>query len=99
MGDVHDRARVLRIVTEPLPRGATIAVRDTGAGFNPEDAERLFEAFYTTKADGIGIGLAISRSIAEAHGGTLRAEANGSHGATFRFSLPHSADGTNPQAG
>jgi signal transduction histidine kinase/membrane protein implicated in regulation of membrane protease activity len=88
MADVRDRARVLRITTARAGRGATITARDTGTGFRSEDAERLFEAFYTTKADGIGVGLAISRSIAEAHGGTLRAEANPSGGATFRLTLP-----------
>lgn len=88
MTEIHDRARVLRIATGRAGNKVTMAVRDSGAGFSPADAERLFEAFYTTKADGIGVGLAISRSIAEAHGGTLRAEANAAGGASFHFSLP-----------
>jgi signal transduction histidine kinase len=90
MADLDGRARVLRIATGRAGAHATIAVRDTGSGFSPADAERLFEAFYTTKADGIGIGLAISRSIAEAHGGTLKAEANPAGGASFHLSLPAS---------
>ena len=88
MTDVHDRARVLRIATGRAGTCVTMAVRDSGIGFSPADAKRLFEAFYTTKADGIGVGLAISLSIAEAHGGTLLAEINPAGGASFHFSLP-----------
>lgn len=98
MIDVDGRARVLRIATGRSGTRATIDVRDTGAGFSPADAERLFEAFYTTKADGIGVGLAISRSIAEAHGGTLKAEANPAGGATFHVSLPASEAAGPPAA-
>ena len=65
-----------------------IAVRDFGNGFNPEDNERLFDAFYTTKSNGMGMGLRISRSIAEAHGGRLWAQANADAGATFLLALP-----------
>ena len=57
-------------------------------GLSPEQMERLFDAFYSTKADGMGMGLSISRSIAEAHGGRLWAESNDGHGAIFRFTLP-----------
>ena len=63
-------------------------MRDSGTGLDPKRADRLFEAFYTTKAEGIGIGLSISRSIVEAHGGRLWASPNEPHGAVFRFSLP-----------
>ena len=66
----------------------TVEVRDSGPGVDPAQAERLFEAFYSTKDDGIGMGLSISRSIIEAHGGRLWVEPNGPHGAAFRFSLP-----------
>ena len=65
-----------------------VEVRDTGPGLDPEKRDRLFQSFYTTKPDGIGMGLAISRSIVEAHGGRLSSAANQSHGAVFRFTLP-----------
>lgn len=65
-----------------------ICVEDAGIGFQPNETERLFEAFYTTKSQGMGMGLAISRSIIEAHGGRLWAEPNQGPGATFLFSLP-----------
>ena len=68
-------------------------MRDSGTGLDPERAERVFEAFYTTKPEGIGIGLSISRSIVEAHGGRLSASANEPHGAVFRFSLPVAREG------
>ncbi len=69
-----------------------IAVADTGPGIAPEIAERLFQPFVTTKAHGMGVGLSICRSIVEAHGGTLQAEANPEGGTIFRFSLPPAAD-------
>ena len=69
-------------------KSVTVEVRDSGTGLDPKSAERVFEAFYTTKAEGIGIGLSISRSIIEAHGGRLWASPNEPHGAVFRFSLP-----------
>jgi signal transduction histidine kinase len=65
-----------------------ISVEDRGAGFRPEDSERLFEAFFTTKRHGMGMGLRISRSIVEAHGGRLWATSDKGHGATFRCVLP-----------
>ena len=68
-----------------------VSVVDTGPGFDPDSGNRLFDAFYTTKAEGMGMGLAISRSIIEAHGGRLWAESQPGRGAIFRFTLP--ADG------
>jgi signal transduction histidine kinase len=65
-----------------------VAVRDTGPGFDPDSRDRLFMAFYTTKPDGMGMGLAICRSIIEAHGGRLWATANQPRGASFQFTLP-----------
>jgi PAS domain S-box-containing protein len=65
-----------------------IAVRDSGQGLDPKGLDRLFDAFYTTKPKGLGMGLAISRSIIEAHGGRLWAKANASRGAIFQFALP-----------
>ena len=61
-------------------------------GFAPQDSERLFEAFYTTKPQGMGIGLSVSRSVLERHGGRLWAVAHEGTGATFSFSLPAVAD-------
>lgn len=65
-----------------------ITVRDSGAGLDAQSLDRLFEAFYTTKPEGLGMGLAISRSIIEVHGGRLWATANAPHGAVFHFTLP-----------
>ena len=65
-----------------------VEVRDTGTGLDPGHVDRLFQSFYTTKAEGMGMGLAISRSIIEAHGGRLEAMPNEPHGAVFRFTLP-----------
>ena len=65
-----------------------IAVRDSGPGIDPKSLDRLFGAFYTTKPQGLGMGLAISRSIIEAHGGRLWAVANEPKGAVFQFTLP-----------
>jgi signal transduction histidine kinase len=69
-----------------------VSVQDAGTGFKPEEAGRLFEAFYTTKPQGMGMGLAISRTIIEAHGGRLWAEPNQGPGATFLLSLPAAGD-------
>ncbi len=70
-----------------------IAVRDSGPGLDPQSLDRLFEAFYTTKPHGLGLGLAISRSIIEAHGGRLWATANVPHGAVVQFTLPIGSEG------
>ena len=89
MSAVHDRSRELTIVSRQDGSNAVLVeVRDSGNGLDAQRAEQVFEAFYTTKAEGIGIGLSISRSIIEAHGGRLWASANAPHGAVFRFSLP-----------
>jgi len=70
------------------PRGVLVTVRDSGPGLDPKELDHLFTAFYTTKPQGMGMGLAISRSIIEAHGGRLWATANEHRGATFQFTLP-----------
>jgi C4-dicarboxylate-specific signal transduction histidine kinase len=89
MRAVSDRARVLRIRTEEQPSGSIVVlVQDSGVGLDPQDSSRMFEAFYTTKGQGIGMGLTISRSIIEAHGGRLWAVANDGPGSTFCFRLP-----------
>jgi PAS domain S-box-containing protein len=88
MSAVRDRARELTIVSARDNGNAVVEVRDSGTGLDPQGAERVFEAFYTTKPEGLGIGLSISRSIIKAHGGQLWAGANEPHGAVFRILLP-----------
>src|SRR5712671_3661299 len=89
MSAVNDRPRQLQIRTE---RGTDdevrLTVQDTGVGLDPQAMDRLFQAFYTTKNDGMGIGLSVSRSIIERHHGRLWAEPNDGPGATFSFSIP-----------
>jgi PAS domain S-box-containing protein len=89
MARVTDRARVLEVRSE-RHRSDTVlvAVRDSGVGLDPEHRVRIFDAFYTTKPEGMGMGLAISRSIVEAHGGRLWAIPNDGPGTTFQFTLP-----------
>lgn len=83
--------RDLVISTENTrPDEITVAVRDSGPGLDPHDRERLFDTFFTTKKDGIGLGLSISRTIVEAHGGRLWATTNEEAGATFQFTVPTS---------
>jgi len=89
MSAIEDRPRELVVRTERDEGDhVRLTVRDTGAGFDPQSANRLFETFYTTKREGMGIGLSISRSIIERHQGRLWAAANDGPGATFAFSIP-----------
>jgi C4-dicarboxylate-specific signal transduction histidine kinase len=89
MRAVSDRVRVLRIRAEEQPSGnIVVLVQDSGVGVDPAHLSRIFEAFYTTKAEGIGMGLTISRSIIEAHGGRLWPVGNDGPGSTFCFTLP-----------
>src|SRR6185295_1145729 len=81
--------RELLIGTEQTQTGGVlVSVRDSGPGIDPDQFDRLFEAFYTTKSSGVGMGLSICRSIIDAHGGRLWADANKPRGAVFRFTLP-----------
>jgi PAS domain S-box-containing protein len=97
MSGVEEAAREIRISTgRAAPNGVLVTVRDCGPGLDPENGDRLFEAFYTTKPDGLGMGLAICRSIIEAHGGRLWATANEPRGAVFQFTLPLERDETVP---
>jgi len=89
MSGVDDRSRQLVIRTERDEENRVrLSVRDTGTGFEPQGVERLFDAFYTTKSGGMGIGLSVSRSIIESHKGRLWATLNDGAGATFSFSIP-----------
>ncbi len=92
MGGLHDRSRDLMVATAREPGGIVVTVRDSGPGLDEAELERLFEPFYTTKPEGMGMGLAISRTIIEAHGGQLGAMSNAPHGATFWFRLPADED-------
>jgi signal transduction histidine kinase len=69
-----------------------VAVQDSGIGLDSQTLERMFDAFYTTKSTGMGMGLSISRTIIKAHGGQLWAEPSSGHGATFQFILPNTGE-------
>jgi C4-dicarboxylate-specific signal transduction histidine kinase len=89
MREVSGRPRELLVQTLAHPGGQVlVAVRDAGVGLHPDARGRIFDAFYTTKPGGMGMGLSISRSIVEGHGGRLWVEQNEGPGATFRFTLP-----------
>jgi C4-dicarboxylate-specific signal transduction histidine kinase len=89
MSGVEDGNRELQISTVSIePEGVRVAVRDTGHGLRPESLPRLFEPFYTTKPEGMGMGLSICRSIIEAHGGRLWATRCEPRGALFQFTIP-----------
>jgi signal transduction histidine kinase len=89
MGSIEEGVRELLITTKQHEAGGVlVAVRDSGPGINPEHLDRVFDAFYTTKSSGLGMGLSICRSIIEAHGGRLWADANEPRGAVFQFTLP-----------
>jgi len=93
MSSVDHRPRQLLIRTKQDGNGAVrLSVQDNGVGIQPESINKLFDAFYTTKSDGMGIGLSVSRSIIETHQGSLWATPNDGPGATFSFSIPHVAD-------
>ena len=89
MSTVQNRARVLRIKTEVHnPDSVLITVEDSGTGIDPENLDRVFDAFFTTKSHGMGMGLSICRSIIESHDGRLSVAPAGSHGSIFYVSLP-----------
>jgi PAS domain S-box-containing protein len=92
MDSVEAGARELLVSTEQDHTGVLVAVRDSGPGINAAHLERVFEAFYTTKSGGTGMGLLICRSIIDAHGGKLWAEANEPRGAVFQFTLPEAQE-------
>ncbi len=89
LGSVTEHPRVLRVRSETNePDAVVVTVEDSGAGIDPNSTERIFDTFYTTKSHGMGIGLAISRSIVEAHGGRISASPGNPHGAVFQVVLP-----------
>ena len=97
MSGASEGARELLISTRNTkPGGVSVAVRDSGPGLDTESVDRLFEAFYTTKPGGMGMGLAICRSIIETHGGQLSAGTNEPRGAIFQFTLPGEENETVP---
>jgi PAS domain S-box-containing protein len=90
MASVDAGARELLIsIKQNETNGIVVAVGDSGPGIDPKNLDRVFEAFYTTKSSGVGMGLSICRSIIEAHGGRLWADANKPRGAVFQFTLPN----------
>jgi PAS domain S-box-containing protein len=98
MVGVEDRPRELLVKTQREEDRVRLSVQDAGCGINPQDFERLFEAFYTTKSGGMGIGLSVSRSIIERHQGRLWAEPNDGPGTTFVFSIPQGSNSANDGA-
>jgi signal transduction histidine kinase len=97
MSGTDRAARETRISTgTEASSGVLVTVQDFGPGLDPQSLDRLFEACYTTKPDGLGMGLPICRSIIEAHGGRLWATPNEPRGAVFQFTLPIERDETVP---
>jgi signal transduction histidine kinase len=88
MATVDDRPRQLVIRSRVGADEVTVTVRDAGVGIDPGAVDQLFSAFFSTKPGGMGMGLSISRSIIEAHGGRFWATPNADHGASFHFTLP-----------
>jgi signal transduction histidine kinase len=94
MSEIHERPRDLLIRTERASGDhARLTVKDAGVGLDPTNLEKLFEAFFTTKNNGMGIGLSVSRTIIESHRGRLWASLNEGPGATFAFSIPSRVEG------
>lgn len=91
MNGISDRPRLLRIRTGCNAGAVSVSVEDSGVGLDPQTIERLFDRFFTTKQDGLGMGLAICQSIVVSHGGRLVAKPNDGAGATFQFTLPTEA--------
>jgi signal transduction histidine kinase len=89
MRSINDRTRLLRVKSEAVGSGGVaISVQDNGPGIDPKNIDRIFDPFFSTKSDGMGLGLAICRSLIEAHGGTLSVSPSVSQGAAFHINLP-----------
>src|SRR5215472_4241585 len=93
MVSVADRPHMLGVRSERLEDWVLISVQDSGTGIHPEHAERLFDAFFTTKPNGIGLGLPICRSIVESHGGRLSVSPVHTYGSVFQVMLPAAHQG------
>jgi signal transduction histidine kinase len=94
MAGIDDRPRSLAIATaRDAGGGVRLAVRDSGRGVESEDLPKVFDSFFTTKVNGMGIGLSVSRSIIERHSGRIWAEQNPDHGSTFAFTIPLQPEG------
>lgn len=92
MRAIDDRPRKLRIDTRLSERGdILVSVEDTGAGIDPRQIDRVFDPYFTTKSDGLGLGLTLCRATVSAHGGRLWATHNRPHGTIFHFAIPPSA--------
>jgi signal transduction histidine kinase len=99
MANTTDRPRELSVTTRRFDdRHAHVIVRDSGAGIGEENIGRLFTAFFTTKADGVGMGLSICRSLVEAHGGRIWIESSAGNGTVAQFILPVCKPGTGTTA-
>ncbi|HET9687581.1 MAG TPA: PAS domain S-box protein [Pseudolabrys sp.] len=89
MRTIDDRVRMLRLRSKPFAsNGIAVSVQDSGTGIDPQNVDRIFDAFFSTKTNGMGMGLAICRSIVEAHGGRLSVSAGVPHGSIFHIVLP-----------
>jgi len=92
--DISRTARFSPTTESNVSRDVQITVEGSGVGIDPQNIDRIFDAFYTTKSSGMGMGLSICRSIIEAHGGRMSAANNARSGATFQFTLPVHQEGT-----
>jgi len=88
MSSIQNRRRELQVRLKHVQDSVLVEIQDSGIGWDPKTGERMFEAFFSTKPEGMGMGLTISYSIIEAHGGRLRATLAAPHGAVFSFILP-----------
>jgi C4-dicarboxylate-specific signal transduction histidine kinase len=91
MTAIDDRPRKIFIESAARPDGVLVQVQDSGPGVDPLHVDRIFDSLFTTKPQGIGVGLSLSRSIVEAHGGRLRTVPEPNHGAVFEFTIPGAA--------